>query len=67
MRKVGPFAYVVYVRENTEVHVRCSGAIEGAANEGQSYRISRMAEIALPPGCTARVNGFTMVSEDDRY
>ena len=26
-----------------------------------------MAEIALPPGCTAKVNGFTMVSEDDRY
>ena len=67
VRKVGPFSYVVYVRENTEVHVRCTGKSKEATNEGQSYRINRMAELALPPGCTAKVNGYTMVSEDDRY
>ena len=66
VRKVGPFHFLIYVRVNTEIHVSCNSASK-AHNEGQSFRVNRMAEITVPPGCTARANGYTMSSEDERY
>ncbi len=66
VRKVGPFNFLIYVRVNTEIHVSCNSDNK-AHNEGQTFRVNRMAEITVPPGCTARANGYTMSSEDERY
>ena len=60
--KIGPFSYAVYVEKSSVVHVRCNNDV--AHTKGQSFRINRMAQVEIPPGCEVRVNGYRMSSED---
>ena len=60
--KIGPFSYAVYVEKSSVVHVRCNNDVPHT--KGQSFRINRMAQVEIPPGCEVTVNGYRMSSED---